>query len=492
MPGITRRDCLTLGGLAGAAALAASSGCSEVERRVLPARRPVSPTAAALPPTGDLSPVVRLLNRAAFGPVPGDIARVAALGTIAYVDEQLKAPVSDDAEDLALQVRLRNIDVLNNEGYDLRDLPEDEVMAQLQQAAILRAVYSPWQLRARMVDFWSNHFNIYARKDIGGYLDCNLIARDNLDVIRTNALGTFPALLRASARSPAMLGYLDNQKNKKGVANENYAREIMELHTLGVDGGYTQKDVQEVARCLTGWTVEDRFLHAHGTFLFDEDRHDDGEKVVLGHRIPPGGGERDGDRVLTILATHPSCARFIAKKMVRYYYGEEDADRIAETAAIYQKTDGDLKAMVRHLLTHPALHSAPPALKRPFDFVVSALRATEAETDGKTGVIDHLAKMGQELFQWPMPDGYPDKTAAWTGSLLARWNFAVALTQGKVPGTSMAIPERATLDTLTERLLGRRPTDPTLAELRTALLPHAAQLGDVSALLLASPAFQWR
>jgi uncharacterized protein (DUF1800 family) len=289
-----------------------------------------------------------------------------------------------------------------------------------------------------------------------------------------------------------MLGYLDNQKNQKGVANENYAREIMELHTLGVDGGYTQKDVQEVARCLTGWTVEDGFLHAHGTFLFDEDRHDDGEKVVLGHRIRPGGGERDGDKVLTILATHPSCARFISKKLVRYFYGYEDADRIAETAAIYQKTDGDIQAMVKHLLTHPALLTAPPALKRPFDFAVAALRATEAETDGKTGVIEHLAKMGQELFQWPMPDGYPDKTVAWTGSLLARWNFATALMQGQVGGTAIELPKGATVDTLIARLLGRRADDPTLADLRAALLTHAGAPADVAALLLASPAFQWR
>ena len=177
---------------------------------------------------------------------------------------------------------------------------------------------------------------------------------------------------------------------------------------------------------------------------------------------------------------------------MRYFYGYEDTDRIAETAAIYQKTDGDIKALVRHLLTHAALLTAPPALKRPFDYVVSALRATEAETDGKTGVIDHLAKMGQELFQWPMPDGYPDKTAAWTGSLLARWNFATALMQGQVGGTAIELPKGATVDTLIARLLGRRADDPTLADLRASLLAHASAPGDVAALLLASPAFQWR
>ena len=354
---------------------------------------------------------------------------------------------------------------------------------------------SPHQLRERMVDFWSNHFNIYARKKIGGPDNSPemvevFAARDNGDVIRAHALGTFPQMLQASARSPAMLGYLDNQLNHKGVANENYAREIMELHTLGVGGGYSQKDVQEVARCLTGWTIEDGFLKNKGLFKYDDTLHDDGEKIVLGHRIRAGGGESDGTQVLEILANHPSCARFIAKKLVRYFHGNEDATQIAQTAAIYRKTRGDIKAMVRPLLTAPELLTSPPTMKRPFDFMASALRAANAETDGKTGVLEHLEKMGQPLFQWPMPNGYPDKTTSWTGSLLARWNFAFALAHNELKGTVADFGKTPNENSLVERILGRRMNDVSLTDVVAAI--HGMAPMDTAALLLSSPAFQWR
>jgi uncharacterized protein (DUF1800 family) len=264
----------------------------------------------------------------------------------------------------------------------------------------------------------------------------------------------------------------------------------MELHTLGVDGGYTQKDVQEVARCLTGWTIEDRFMQPRGNFRFDKDLHDDGAKVVLGHRIPPGGGERDGEMVLDILAKHPSTARFIARKMVRYFYGEEDAPLIAETTEIYQKTTGDIKAMVKHLMTTPRLLTAPPTMKRPFDFIVSTLRATNANTDGHKNVQDYLDRMGQPLFQWPMPDGYPDKTVAWTGSLLTRWNFTIALLQGEVNETSVPDLKKADKDALLEQVFARRKDDPLLANLRAAIAVHTPK--EALGLMLASPAFQWR
>lgn len=493
MPRLSRRIYLTAGA---AIVVAGVSGCSEVARRVAPARHmgKIPP----LPSTGDLSPAVRVLNRAAFGPSPGDVAQVTKTGIAAWIERQLDAPLgpeTDESEAWQMRLRLRNIDVLHNESYDLLDWQGDEVRAQLQQAALLRAVYSPHQLRERMVDFWSNHFNIYARKKVGGNDSSPELvevyaARDNANVIRSHALGTFPQMLQQSARSPAMLGYLDNQLNKKGVANENYARELMELHTLGVDGGYTQKDVQELARCLTGWTVEDRFLRNRGTFLYDDTLHDDGEKVVLGVRFPAGEGERDGIKALDLLARHPSCAHFISKKLVRYFHGMEDEMLIRETAEIYRKTGGEIKPMVAHLLTSPALISSPPIMKRPFDFVVSTLRATNAETDGKSGVMEHLEKMGQSLFQWPMPDGYPDKTASWTGSLLARWNFALALSQNNVKGTSIDFGADSSPEGLVQRLLGRRPDDPVLADLFEAVRNVAP--ADRVALILASPIFQWR
>ncbi|MDX1931292.1 MAG: DUF1800 domain-containing protein [Capsulimonadales bacterium] len=498
---LSRRDCLRLGA-AGAVLGSASTltGCSEVIRRTVPARE--RPATVALPPTIDPDPIVRLLNRAGFGPVPGDVARVATIGITGYLDEQLNAPEDDSREGRGLQMRLGTIEALTADPYDLNDLGDEEVLRQLSQASILRAVYSPFPLRERMVDFWSNHFNLYARKRINSndlspvFVQC-LVARDSLNVIRRNALGKFPAMLKASARSPAMLTYLDNQKNRKGVANENYAREIMELHSLGVNSGYTQKDVQEVARCLTGWTVEEGFLKNNGAFRFDPALHDDGEKVVLGHRIPAGGGESDGDTVLDILASHPWTARFIARKMVKYLHGvdadgQEDAELVSSVEKVYTTTGGDIAAMVRHILTAP--QPPYPILKRPFDFVVSALRASDANTDGSGGLIAHLQAMGQPLYEWPMPDGYPDKTAAWTGSLLARWNFALALFErnGKVEGTTVPLPGAISPEEMVERFLGRRAGDPAVAPLVTALGKHAGQPAEMAALVIASPAFQWR
>jgi uncharacterized protein (DUF1800 family) len=498
---LSRRDCLQFGAATGlVAASAALSGCSEIVRRTVPARE--KPLTTALPTTGDLAPVVHLLNRAGFGPAPGDVSRVAAMGIPSYLDEQLAAPNDDSEEGHGLQLRLQNIEVLTADPYDLNDLGDSEVMRQLSQATLLRAVYSPYQLRERMVDFWSNHFNLYARKRINTndlspvYVQC-LVAHDSLDVVRKHALGKFPAMLKASARSPAMLTYLDNQKNRKGIANENYAREIMELHTLGVNSGYTQKDVQEVARCLTGWTVEDGFLKNKGTFRFDANLHDNGEKVVLGKTIPAGGGESDGDTVLDILALHPWTARFISRKMVKYLHGvhpdgSENTQLIASTADVYQKTGGDIAQMVRHILTAP--EPAPPILKRPFDYVVSALRATDADTDGSDGVQWHLMKMGQALFEWPMPDGYPDKTSAWTGSLLARWNFAFSLlnVSGEVKGTSVAIADKTPPQHLLTQMLGHRAEEGFVQPLLSAIAAHAEKPHEMAALLLVSPLFQWR
>jgi uncharacterized protein (DUF1800 family) len=488
MSRLGRRDALALLGAGGLAAGVA--GCQQVAGRIADARPPRRADEPPLPPTGDITPAVRLLNRAAFGPAPGDVAYVEKIGgPRAWVEEQLAAPSDDDDETPGLRLRLRGLEALNaTNTYDLKDLPEEAVIRQMQQAAILRAVYSRWQLRERMVDFWSNHFNVYARKNLGAYLK----TADDVAVVRAHALGKFPDLLRASARSPAMLGYLDNDQNRKGVPNENYARELMELHTLGVGGGYTQKDVQEVARCLTGWTIEDRFLHRKGTFRFDPARHDDGPKVVLGERIAPGGGESDGDRVLEIVSRHPSTAGFLARKMVRYFVGIEDGPLVGEVSTVYTKTGGDIPAMLRSIFGSPAFLSAPPVMKRPFDYLASALRATDAQTDGGKGVQEHLARMGQPLFQWPMPDGYPDRTAAWTGSLIHRWNFAVALAGGEVPGTTVDLSHARAPDEWLAALLARRADEPAIAPLRQALSGLARNATETVALLLASPDFQWR
>jgi uncharacterized protein (DUF1800 family) len=365
---------------------------------------------------------------------------------------------------------------------ELRDWPEDAILRQLQQAAILRAVYSPNQLRERLVDFWSNHFNIYGRKGWAAYRK----ADDERRVIRAHALGSFPAMLRASAKSAAMIAYLDNQLNHKAAPNENYARELMELHALGVDAGYSQRDVQEVARCLTGWGIERSFLSGafkgrpstFGMLRFDPDLHDDGEKIVLGKRIPAGGGPQDLDRVLDILVGHPASAKFISTKLCRYFLGE-DLGRVQPVVEkAFSTTGGDIKAAVSAIVESRQILDGPPLIKRPFDYIVSAIRAFGFDTDGGANVQQHLEAMGQPLYQWPMPDGYPDQTEAWKGSLLARWNFALALAHGQVKGCQM--PQAAVLN------LGRRAG---------ALVGSDAPSQTVQesiALALCSPEFQWR
>jgi uncharacterized protein (DUF1800 family) len=476
---LTRRALLQSGT---AAAALGAAGCSNGLRRFA-----LGPAEELAPPPAFADPDAALLHRIGFGPGPGERERLAETGREAFVREQLRA---DLKEPLALTARLARLDVLRLTESDLHDLPEELLLRQLQQAAILRAVESPNQLLERLTDFWTNHFNVYARKGHAAWRKPG----DELNVIRKHALGKFPDLLKASAHSPAMLAFLDNQVNRKGIANENYARELMELHSLGVHGGYTQKDVQEVARCFTGWSIENRFLRPRGKFRFLAENHDDGEKTVLGHRIPAGGGKRDGDRVLEILGAHPSTARHISEKLARYFLGEAPGPWPKRMAEIYRRTGGDIRAMLEPMLLSEEMRSAKPIFKRPFDFLASSIRVFGGKTDGGSSIQEHLERMGQPLHQWPMPDGYPDKTAAWTGSLLARWSFALDLTNGRIPGTELDL----------ERLPGQGPKTRCEAAARLALghVSLSAALGEALArcrdekeavtLCLASAEFQWR
>ncbi|MBV9851404.1 MAG: DUF1800 domain-containing protein [Armatimonadetes bacterium] len=484
-----RRHFLSLG----AAALGAGllSGCETVEQRLTKTPLPADP----LPPPGEVlnSPALRVLNRVAYGPRPGDVDRVEKIGVAAYVDEQL-AP-ERLAEDARLTWRLRSLDdTLNANAGDLFDVDDHRLVGTLRQAALLRAVYSRRQLQERMAEFWGDHFNIYAFKGQGP----QLIIADDRDTIRTHALGRFRDLLGASARSAAMLGYLDNGVNVKGVPNENYARELMELHTLGVHGGYTQRDVQEVARCLTGWTMDTGWHR--GRFKFDSARHDDGAKRVLGMTIPAGGGVRDGERVLDLLAAHPATARHLARKLCVHFLGTVPEVWVSRLAAVYAQTGGDIKALLRPLLTSPDLQAAPPILKRPLDYAVSALRAWNADTDGGPSVQRHLEAMGQPLFAWPMPDGFPEKASAWTGSLIPRWNFALALTGNQVENTTLDWDALAGAgraaglgphEALLTLAFGCRAAEPALASLRACQQAHS-DVREYAALALMSPQFQWR
>lgn len=366
--------------------------------------------------------------------------------------------------------------------------PAQFLTGELQMSRILRAVYSERQLQEVMVDFWTNHFNVFAAKGADRWL---LTSYDR-DTIRPHTLGKFYDLLLADAQSPAMLFYLDNfqsvspnaqlpqqrpgaarplaqllsmsnnpqqqtpqQTQQRRGINENYARELMELHTLGVDGGYTQKDVQEVARCFTGWTIfQPRgggaaavalmgrdARESAGKFIFRPFVHDNGEKIVLGHKIPAGGGIKDGLMVLDIVAHHPSTAKFIATKLVRRFVSDNPppalVDRVAQT---FIKTDGEIREVLKAIFFSPEFNSADAyraKVKRPFELAVSAVRTLGADTNGGPQFHQWIARMGQPLYGFQTPNGYSDVAENWvnTGALLERMNFALALASNRIPGT---------------------------------------------------------
>ena len=347
-----------------------------------------------------------------------------------------------------------------------------------------------------MVEFWTDHFNISIVKG-----DCWFLKGvDDRQVIRQHAMGDFRDLLWASAHSPAMLVYLDNQANEGQAPNENYARELMELHTLGVEGGYTQNDVMELARCFTGWTVKDHFWK--GEFTFDQDVHDQGTKQVLGLRIEPAG-QREAELVLEKLALHPSTARRICRKLVRKFVTEEERPELIEGAAqTFLSTQGSIRATLGHILER-GLEDPGVKVKRPTDFIAGGIRSLGADTDGGKPLQSFLAQMGQPAFQWPTPDGPPDNSSYWTSNLLPRWRFAVALSQNQIAGTKLeeglfvgTESVAADFDHLSELLLGT----PLRPEIRDDLIELFADGGATDrrtmmaltvAGLLASPAYQW-
>ncbi|HLG16675.1 MAG TPA: DUF1800 domain-containing protein [Blastocatellia bacterium] len=519
--------------------------------------------------------VIHLLNRLGYGPRPGDVERVKKLGIDKYIDQQLHP---DRLDDSATEARLKGLESLNMTiaqvqdkypapqflareiglrppranagqpgapnpqaqpgapGDTAEDLeyqremrqkvfayytehglkPPNVLLLELQSQKLIRAVYSERQLQEVMSDFWFNHFNIFWTKGADKWMTTDF----EMNAIRPNTLGKFKDLLLATARSPAMLFYLDNfqssspdaqfpgrrvlnqrrpqgrnpgignrgaigrginpgsgqvqrerqleremqreqqqeqqqmtdeqrrraqianqLRNRKPGINENYAREIMELHTLGVDGGYTQKDVQEVARCFTGWTINQP--RQNGTFIFRPFMHDNGEKTVLGHKIPSGGGMNDGETVVDILARHPSTARFIATKLVRRFVSDDPpASLVVKVAATYTKTDGDIREMLKTIFTSKEFF-APEAyrakIKSPFELAASAVRALAGDTQASPMMSQFIAKMGQPLYLYQPPTGYPDRAEQWvnTGALLERLNFGLALSANRIRGAAV-------------------------------------------------------
>ena len=504
--------------------------------------------------------IIHLLNRIAYGPRPGDVERVRQMGIDKYIDQQLHPERIDDN---SVQARLANYPSLHmsltdiqekypppqvlgrqlglRQGKNMPVLPPGEgadenakreyrqqvtayyqennlrppqfLLQELQAQRIIRAAYSERQLQEVMTNFWFNHFNIFWAKN----LDRNLTTDYEMNVIRPRTMGKFQDLLLATAKSPAMLVYLDNfqstspdaqmpnanqmrrraaqqrpgfggfgnprlnnpnyrnqqidremqreqanqqrqqqrpqaqvpaggGRRKPGI-NENYAREIMELHTLGVEGGYTQKDVQEVARCLTGWTLD---RPRQGTqFVFRPFMHDNGEKIVLGHKIPAGGGIKDGEMVIDILAHHPSTAKFISTKLVRRFVSDTPPQSLVDrVASVYTKTDGDIREMLRTIFTSAEFNSKEAyraKIKSPFELAISSIRALDADVVLPLQTAQFIAKMGEPLYLYQAPTGYPDRADQWvnTGSLLERLNFGLALTSNKIRGASFNLKSAA-------------------------------------------------
>jgi uncharacterized protein (DUF1800 family) len=347
-----------------------------------------------------------------------------------------------------------------------------------------------------LVDFWTNHFNILYAKNTVRYLKVT----DDREVIRPHALGKFREVLGASAHSPAMLVYLDNDVSTAGNPNENYARELMELHTIGVDGGYTQQDVQEAARVLTGWTMAPGEDPARaGEFEFRAALHDTGPKHVLGKTLVGELGQDAGERLLDHLAAHDKAAEFISFKLARRFVADQPPKDVVQLGmAAFAKSQGDIAATLGAMLHSEAFkQSFGQKYKRPFEFVASALRALGAKTDGGKPLHVHLKKMGQPLFLWPSPNGYPDVREVWLNSsgLLARYNFAHALTHNTLSKTKVDLRQFApgagsAVDALSMRILG----SPLPDAMRATLKPFADQndVAMLAALMLSLPTFQLR
>ncbi len=436
----------------------------------------------AVPLRPDDKTIVHVLNRLGFGPRPGDVERVRTLGLRAYIDRQLHP---EQIPDDGVNARLAGFETLGKNSRELAEqyfipaqvarrqqqrdtgvLPpkggshemvrepalraERRVLEELTSQKILRAAYSERQLAEVMADFWFNHFNVFAGK---GQVRVYLTEYER-DAIRPHLLGRFRDLLGATAHSPAMLFYLDNWQSaapsdapgprgqRRGI-NENYARELMELHTLGVDGGYSQKDVQEVARAFTGWTIA--APRQGGGFRFDSRMHDDGEKVVLGHRIKAGGGERDGEQVLDILASHPSAARLVATKLARRFVADEPPRALIDrAAATFRRTDGDIREVVRTIVTSPeffAKAASQAKVKTPYEFVVSAVRASGIDVTNAMPLAQALRELGMPLYGCQPPTGYADRADGWvnTGALLGRMNVAVTLARATTAPQRVAL-----------------------------------------------------
>ncbi|MFN8572020.1 MAG: DUF1800 domain-containing protein [Gemmatimonadaceae bacterium] len=490
---------------------------------------------------------LQVLNRLAFGPRPGDVDSVMAYGVDRWVDRQLHPERIPDRADELMTQSYPTLAMSSDEL--LRDFPPpgaallkarargDSMLTpaeraealkgargtrtfvgELLSAKVARAVTSDRQLQEVMTDFWENHFTVFVGKNQVRYA----IPDYDRETIRPHALGKFRDLLGAVAKSPAMLNYLDNAQSvadsgrrvasdergrgrgRRPIArrrgrglNENYARELLELHTLGVDGGYTQEDVINVARALTGWTVRPPRQGRYG-FVFNAAAHDAEPKVVLGHHLKGGRGIEDGEEVLDIVARHPSTATFIARKLaIRLVSDTPPGTLVERAAATFRQTDGDIRAVVHTIVTSPEFFSRQAyrtKVKSPFEVVVSALRALGASADTTPRTAAMVAQLGQPIFGHQAPNGWPETGESWmnTGAILNRINFGLAVAAGRVPGASLTRwpayaglvrqPPAVQVDSVIATLLGGQVSAATRSILETGRNPFLERAASDSVL----------
>lgn len=510
---------------------------------------------------------LHLASRITFGPTPALIAEIEKLGTDAFIDQIFEWTQPDAALAAKLKI-LGAIDLPTQEIYAIYDRPEpaqesaaarqervrrrDLPGRELPASIFWRAIESRAQAAEVLADFWRNHFNVDAEKDGVGYA---ALEYDRV-VIRRHVFGTFADMLSASAHHPAMLYYLDNVVSRRPPSkteikrvgretrqktgskergaeaqkiaeqsglNENYARELMELHTLGVDNGYTQKDVIAVAEALTGWTVDT--ADRRWTFRYDDDLHAEGDKFVLGRSITrekKRNGVEEGEAILDLLAAHPNTADFIAKKLCVHFVNDDPSPAIVEKAsAEFKRTRGDLRAVVKAILKSeefydPANYRAK--FRTPFEFMVAAIRAAGAEVNDPMVLVDQIAVMGQPIYHCVDPTGFRDTAESWRdpGVMTVRWRFALDLAANRMPGIIVpdeffadlrGKPTAALIDGLSRRILPNGMRSQTIAALMRIAADHAkkeaAALADPKAekptvpierrllgVLLGSPEFQ--
>ena len=422
-----RRTALKAGALALAGLLAPSMARAQGARRNGPTsggptpgipgasmpRDAIDPSAAWLSPEG------RLVRRITMGMSDAELTLAKQLGYNAYLERHLNPTALDDSATDAFVAA--NYPLLSQGVDTLFNQDGGTLQTQLTNAMIYRSAFSSRQLQERLVEFWTDHFNISFEKV--GYLK----VVDDRIVVRANAMTNFPQLLRASAHSVAMLAYLDQITSRNTAPNQNYAREIMELHTLGVNGGYTQNDVAELSRVLTGWTTAGR-----GNFNFNPGIHDFGAKTVLTMNIPAAASstgtaaQQEGENVLDMLTSHASTASFVSAKMLRFFLRYDPSDaQIASLASVYASSQGDVKAMLRNTLSKANLMAAPAKIKRPWHLMISGVRALGANVANPNQLFSQLQAMSHTPFDWQTPDGYPDIPTYWAGNVVPRWNYAV-------------------------------------------------------------------